>query len=105
MGHIGAPVMRPFSSSGYGIASGWMHACSFGSALLGLAVVSLPLVAYFHLHGVLDNFWFYSFGIFMGKSYGNGFSLAVGAVGLLRTGLIWWLLPALALLHVQYGAA
>ncbi|MGL4204788.1 MAG: hypothetical protein ACRCRW_01445 [Aeromonadaceae bacterium] len=74
----------------------------FSSALLGLAAVSLPLVLYFHLHGVLENFWFYSFGIFMGKSYGNGFSVAVGAVGLFRTGLIWWLLPALALLHLQY---
>lgn len=81
----------------------WQDACLlFVSALLGVAVVSLPLVAYFHLHGALENFWFYSFGIFMGKSYGNGFSLAVGAVGLFRTGLILLLLPALALLHVQY---
>lgn len=83
----------------------WLDAfLLFCSALLGIAVVSLPLLAYFYLHGVLESFWFYSFGIFMGSSYGNGFSLAVGAVGLLRTGLILLLVPALALLHVQYRA-
>ena len=47
----------------------WLDAfLLFCSALLGIAVVSLPLVAYFYLHGVLESFWFYSFGIFMGSS-------------------------------------
>ena len=59
------------------------------SALAGLLLVALPLLAYFWLQGVWDNFVFYAYGVFFGHSYGSGFSLAVGLVGLLRTG---WLL-------------
>lgn len=76
----------------------------FVSAIAGLAVVAVPLVWYFWAHDVLENFWFYSFAIFMGKSYGNGFSLGVGAVGLFRTGLFALLIPACWLL-LQGGAA
>ncbi|GAA4496261.1 hypothetical protein [Pseudaeromonas paramecii] len=59
------------------------------SALAGLLLVALPLLAYFWRQGVWDNFVFYAYGVFFGHSYGSGFSLAVGLVGLLRTG---WLL-------------
>lgn len=69
------------------------------SALLGIAVVALPLLVYFQWQGVMDSFWFYAFAIFMGKSYGSGFSLAVGAVGLFRTGLILLLPLTLWILH------
>ncbi len=72
----------------------------FFSALLGGAVVAVPLLLYFQLHGVLENFWFYSFAIFMGQSYGSGFSPLVGSVGLARTGLILLLPGALAILHL-----
>ena len=71
----------------------------FVSALLGLAVVAGPLLGYFWQQGVLESFWFYSFAIFMGQSYGSGFSPLVGSVGLLRTGLILLLPMALYVLH------
>ncbi|MFC3914523.1 hypothetical protein ACFOSS_13785 [Pseudaeromonas sharmana] len=71
----------------------------FVSALLGLLAVVAPLLLYFQWQGVLESFWFYSFAIFMGKSYGSGFSPAVGAVGLFRTGLILLLPLTLWVLH------
>ena len=71
----------------------------FVSALLGLAVVAGPLLGYFWQQGVLESFWYYSFAIFMGQSYGSGFSPLVGSVGLLRTGLILLLPMALYVLH------
>lgn len=70
----------------------WRQVCWLAlSALAGLLVVALPLLAYFWQQGgeVWDNFLFYAYGVFFGHSYGSGFSLAVGLVGLLRTG---WLL-------------
>lgn len=67
------------------------------SSLFGLALVGGPLLAYFHYHGVLEAFRYYSFAIFFEGSYGSGNSLAVGAVGLFRTGLIM-LLPAYVVL-------
>jgi AGZA family xanthine/uracil permease-like MFS transporter len=74
--------------------------CAFAllfSSLLGLALVGGPLYAYFQHHDVLAEFKYYAFGIFFEGSYGNGFSPEVGAVGLLRTGLIM-LLPAFLVL-------
>ena len=73
--------------------------CSF-SSLLGLALVGGPLYAYFQHHDVLAEFKYYAFGIFFEGSYGNGFSPEVGAVGLLRTGLIM-LLPAFLVLDAR----
>lgn len=58
------------------------------SGVAGLLCVTLPLLAYFVWHGVLGDFWFYSFGIFFGNSYGSGHSLMVGFLGLARTGLL-----------------
>lgn len=58
------------------------------SGVIGLLAVALPLLGYFAWHGVLENFWFYSFGIFFGNSYGNGHSLMVGWMGLVRTGAL-----------------
>ena len=58
------------------------------SGVAGLLIVALPLLGYFAWHGVLPNFWFYSFGIFFGNSYGNGHSLMVGLMGLVRTGAL-----------------
>jgi drug/metabolite transporter superfamily protein YnfA len=69
--------------------------CSFPACLTGL--VGGPLYAYFQHHDVLAEFKYYAFGIFFEGSYGNGFSPEVGAVGLLRTGLIM-LLPAFLVL-------
>lgn len=66
------------------------------SSLGCLALVGAPLLAYFRHYGVLDEFVYYSFSIFFEGSYGNGTSLAVGAVGLFRTGLVM-LLPAFVL--------
>lgn len=78
----------------------WLDSAKlFVSALLGLAVVAGPLLGYFWQQGVLESFWFYSFAIFMGQSYGSGFSPLVGSVGLLRTGLILLLPMALYVLH------
>ena len=48
------------------------------------------------MHGVLQNYWYYSFGIFFSGGYGPGFSLLAGCVGLARTGLLL-LLPGLIL--------
>jgi len=76
----------------------------FVSALFGIGVVAGPLVFYFWQQGVLENFWFYSFAIFMGQSYGSGFSPLVGSVGLLRTGLILLLPLALYVLHRWHHA-
>ena len=45
----------------------------------------------------LAEFQYYAFGIFFEGSYGSGFSPEVGAVGLLRTGLVM-LLPAFTIL-------
>ncbi|MEW7865314.1 hypothetical protein [Aeromonas diversa] len=70
------------------------------SSLAGLALVGGPLLAYFQHHGVMEAFTYYSFAIFFEGSYGNGSSLAVGAVGLFRTGLIM-LLPAFVLLMLR----
>ncbi|WP_024872707.1 hypothetical protein [Tolumonas lignilytica] len=70
------------------------------SGIVGLMIVVLPLLAYFIWHGVLKDFWFYSFGIFFGNSYGNGHSLMVGFLGLARTGLLL-LLPVLIALVWQ----
>lgn len=64
------------------------------SGVVGLLITALPLLAYFVWHGVLGDFWFYSFGIFFGSSYGSGHSLMVGFLGLARTGLLL-LLPVL----------
>ena len=78
----------------------WRDALALlASALLGIAVVAVPLVAYFNHHGVLQDFWFYGYAIFMGNNYGNGHSLSVGAVGVFRTGLILLLPGVLWLLH------
>jgi hypothetical protein len=76
----------------------------FVSALAGVAVIAAPLVLYFWQQGVLENFWFYSFAIFMGQSYGTGFSPLVGSVGLFRTGLILLLPLALFVLHRWHHA-
>ncbi len=65
----------------------------FVSSLLGIGAVLLPLALYFHAHGVLANFGYYSFGIFFTPGYGEGFRLAAGFWGQVRTGL-WLLLPA-----------
>ena len=74
-----------------------LRLCPALSSLLGLALVGGPLYAYFQHHDVLAEFKYYAFGIFFEGSYGNGFSPEVGAVGLLRTGLIM-LLPAFLVL-------
>nr|WP_321271421.1 hypothetical protein [uncultured Tolumonas sp.] len=67
----------------------WLDALKLTlSGVAGLLCVTLPLLAYFVWHGVLADFWFYSFGIFFGNSYGNGHSLMVGFLGLARTGLL-----------------
>ena len=58
------------------------------SGVIGILLTAVPLLAYFVWHGVLSDFWFYSFGIFFGNSYGSGHSLMVGFLGLARTGLL-----------------
>ena len=58
------------------------------SGVIGILLTAVPLLAYFVWHGVLSDFWFYSFGIFFGNSYGSGQSLMVGFLGLARTGLL-----------------
>jgi hypothetical protein len=70
------------------------------SSLFGLALVGGPLYGYFQHHQLLAEFKYYAFDIFFEGSYGNGFSVYVGAVGLLRTGLIM-LLPAFVLLMLS----
>ena len=70
------------------------------SSLLGLALIGGPLYAYFQQHDLLAAFKYYAFDIFFEGSYGNGFSPMVGAVGLLRTGLIM-LLPAFIILMLS----
>jgi len=58
------------------------------SGVIGILLTAVPLLAYFVWHGVLSDFWFYSFGILFGNSYGSGHSLMVGFLGLARTGLL-----------------
>ncbi|WP_139709424.1 hypothetical protein [Aeromonas allosaccharophila] len=70
------------------------------SSLLGLALIGGPLYAYFQQHDLLAAFKYYAFDIFFEGSYGNGFSPMVGAVGLLRTGLVM-LLPAFVILMLS----
>ena len=74
------------------------------SSLLGLAVVLLPFALYFQAHGVLATCWYYAYGIFFSAAYGEGFQLAAGFSGLVRTGL-WLLLPGYLWLVLRPGAA
>jgi len=71
------------------------------SGLLGVAVVLFPLTTYFYVQGVLENFWYYSFGIFFTGGYGPGFSLLAGSVGLARTGLLLLLPGLIQVVHVR----
>lgn len=75
------------------------------SGVAGLLVITLPLLAYFVWHGVLSDFWFYSFGIFFGSSYGSGHSLMVGFLGLARTGLLLLLPVFIAVVWQQQRSA
>lgn len=75
------------------------------SGVAGLLIVVIPLIGYFSWHGALENFWFYSFGIFFSNSYGNsdnGHSLMVGFMGLVRTGTLIFLPVLIALVWQQY---
>jgi hypothetical protein len=82
----------------WGIQKRWADMVKLAvSGLLGLWIVVMPFIIFFMQHQVLDAFWFYSFGIFFGNSYGNGHSVLVGLVGFLRSGM-FLLIPAAAML-------